>query len=75
MLPNLNNINVLFQSKGQTIHLLHDKITDLYRQMLDCFCFSNKIAKFPLSDIDPCDQSNYKPVEQIYLGAELHALF
>ena len=75
ILPHLNSVNVLFQSRQPTIHLLHDKICNLYRLLLDCFCYSHIIAKVPLCDIDPSDQRMYKPVDQVYLGAELHCLF
>lgn len=75
ILPHLNSVNVLFQSRGPTLHLLNDKLCNLYRLLLDCFCYSHAIAKSPLHDIDPSDNSKHKPVEQIYLGAELHVLF
>lgn len=37
-LPHLNGLNILFHSKGQTLHLLHDQICTIYRVLLNCVC-------------------------------------
>lgn len=75
IVPHLNSVSVLFQWKGPTLHLLHDKFCSSYRLLLRSFCYSHIIAKPPLHDTHPSDQSNHKPDEQIYLGAGLHDIF
>lgn len=75
ILPQLNSINLIFQSKGPTLHLLHDKMSAVYRLLLNCFCYSHIISHSNINDIDPANTSFHKPLNQIYLGVHLHELF
>lgn len=75
ILPHINNFNLVFQNKGPSLHLLHDKICSLYRFLIHSFCQEHLLSKVALYDIDPANASLHKPVHQIYLGAKLHSLF
>ncbi|XP_068244854.1 uncharacterized protein [Palaemon carinicauda] len=75
ILPKFNDFNLLFQRNYPTFHLLFDKITKLYRSILGTFCQPHILQKQSLMAIDPCNESNYVPLNQLYLGAELHILF
>ncbi len=75
VLPKFNKVNLLFQKKNPTIHLLHQNITCLYGSLIDMFCNPNLVHKFALEDIDPCNESLYFPANQIFLGSTLHVMF
>ncbi|XP_076032994.1 uncharacterized protein LOC143020457 [Oratosquilla oratoria] len=75
ILPKLNNVNLLFQSKGPTLHLLHEKIQDVYIGILSMFYNPVHITRSKLHLIDPNNTVQHIPINQIYLGAALHELF
>lgn len=75
ILPKFNELNVLFQRKTPTIHLLHAHITKLYKTLLLMFVNPEYVKRVPLEDIDPCNEAYYLPPNQIYLGSSVHALF
>lgn len=75
ILPHLDRVNLLFQSKSKTLHFLHGQITDLYKVLLEKICDPLIIAQRPLQEIDPSDPANHLPVNQIYLGPQLHQWF
>ena len=68
ILPHFTKFNQLFQRTEPTIHLLHDKITTLYKDILRYFYLPNKINGDHLALIDPCNESNFVPLNQVYLG-------
>ncbi|XP_064100038.1 uncharacterized protein LOC135210952 [Macrobrachium nipponense] len=62
ILPQLNSINIIFQSKGPTLHLLHDKISNMYRFTTEkTVVYPHIIAKTPLHEIDPADENIHVP--------------
>ena len=75
ILPHINTFNLVFQNKGPSLHLLHDKICSLYRFLIHSFCQEHLLCKIPIYDINPANSSLHKPINQIYLGAKLHSLF
>ncbi|XP_045133114.1 uncharacterized protein LOC123517180 [Portunus trituberculatus] len=75
ILPHVNNFNLVFQNKGPSLHLVHDKIYSLYRFLIHTFCQEHLLCKVPLYNVNPANGSLHKPVNQIYLGAKLHSLF
>lgn len=75
ILPKLNTFNLIFQSKGPTLHLLLEKIQDVYISILNIFYHPGSITRARLHLIDPKNKSQHVPVNQIYLGATLHELF
>ncbi|XP_037804215.1 uncharacterized protein LOC119598609 [Penaeus monodon] len=48
ILPHLDRVNLLFQSKSQTLHFLHGQITDLCKVLLEKICDPLIIAQRPL---------------------------
>ena len=69
------SVNLIFQSKGPTLHLAHDVISDLYRRLLQYSCIAEVIIQFKIHEINPADPLVHLPVDQIYLGEEVHKLF
>lgn len=45
ILPKLNTFNLIFQSKGPTLHLLHTKIQDIYIALLSTFYHPGYITR------------------------------
>ncbi|XP_042237675.1 protein ZBED8-like isoform X2 [Homarus americanus] len=74
ILPKCNKLNLLFQSESPTIHLLHDSICQLYRNLLGYFCRPEVFQTGNLDAVDPRDDENHLPISQIYLGATIHGL-
>nr|XP_027218794.1 uncharacterized protein LOC113811280 isoform X3 [Penaeus vannamei] len=75
ILPHITSISEVFESTSTNFHLLHDKISGLYRLLLNDFCDSHKVAASALHEIEPCDPSYHLPIEQINLGEEVNSLF
>nr|XP_027212475.1 uncharacterized protein LOC113805630 [Penaeus vannamei] len=75
MLPHLNRVTLVFQAKGPTLHLAHDILTNSYLKLLNYFCQPTALQKMKLNEIDPADQTIHLPINQIYLGEDVHSLF
>lgn len=75
ILPHLNRFNLIFQSKSPTLHLIHDNLHELYRLLITSFCQEHIVTRLSLNNIDPRNNTLHKPLSQIYLGSELHAIF
>lgn len=74
ILPTLTHFNLLFQRKSPTIFLVHRKIRTLYQTTLANFCRKEAISNTYLGNFNPSDPNNWKPVNQVYVGAEIHKL-
>ena len=74
ILPTLTHFNLLFQRKSPTIFLVHRKIRTLYKTTLANFCREEAISNTYLGNFNPSDPNNWKPVNQVYVGAEIHKL-
>ena len=76
ILPNLAKFNVLFQDEKPTIHLVHSKLDVLYKEILGMFCHPHLITpQSDMSNLDPADERNHKPIYQLYLGSSLHKMY
>lgn len=75
ILPYFNRVNLKFQSKSPTLHLLHNELTSLQKTLLEKFCYSHVTAQYSLNNIDPSHTAHHKPVNEIYLGPDIHKLF
>lgn len=75
ILPKIVSLNVLFQKETPTIYKLHYEMSTTYRTFLQYFCKKDKIDKSSLGGFNPALVSNHLLTEQIYVGAELLALF
>ena len=74
ILPILKNFNVLFQRESPTIFLVDRKIKTLYRTTLEYFCRHELITSNNLENFNPRDQTNWRPLELVYLGTKIHCL-
>lgn len=75
ILPKFNNLNLLFQRQEPTIQVLHKKCNDLYIDLLRSYMKREKLDRVTdITSIDPEDNSKFLPLNQIYLGADIHIL-
>ena len=75
ILPYFNNFNQLFQKNEPTIHLLHKKCKVLYSDILRFYYLPNKVTDAQLNLLDPSDENNFVPSNQVYLGPNVHKTF
>ena len=75
ILSHITKFNLLFQRESPTIHLIHENISELYKFLLCTFSHEHVVGKRNLNEIDPSNQSYHKPLNQIYLGSDLHEIF
>lgn len=82
MLPKFTRVNVYFQSEDPVIIEAHNKMTELYRELLSLYITPNHLKNTPLDAIDPTDNQHYINLKDMYLGlgvsnqlavSELHA--
>ena len=75
ILSRITKFNLLFQKESPTIHLIHDNISELYKFLLCTFSYDHIVCNLRLNEIDPSDESIHKPLNQLYLGSDLHEIF
>nr|XP_027227086.1 uncharacterized protein LOC113819049 [Penaeus vannamei] len=75
MLPHLNRVTLVFQAKGPTLHLAHDILPNSYLKLLNYLCQPTALQKMKPNEINPADQTIHLPINQIYLGEDVHSLF
>ena len=74
-LPKFNALNLLFQRQEPTIHVLYNRCNNFYLDVLRLFIRRDEINKVKdITMIDPEDDTIYLPVENIYLGSDIHRL-
>jgi len=70
ILPKITSLNKLFQSDKTVIHSVHIRMSELYKDIIFSF-----IKKTPNPFIvDPKDETQYLPLNSIYLGASMFVL-
>lgn len=74
ILPTITHLNLLFQKETPTIFHIHFHLHKLYKQTLQYFCHNNALEKLNISTFDPAQDTHHVPLNQIYLGAYIHAL-
>ena len=75
ILPKFNKYNLIFQQNVPTIQILYEESLNLYQELLLCYMKREYITgKTKLFEINPEDAKQYLPLNQIYLGAEIHCL-
>lgn len=75
ILPHFNNFDKLFQKTEPTIHLLYKKCRILYSDILRCYYMPSKVTDSQLDVIDPSDENNFIPLNQVFLGPYAHISF
>lgn len=73
ILPKFTEFNKLFQRADPTIHLLYNACKTLYIDVLRLFYKHEYLHVDPMH-IDPEKEEHYLPLEQVYLGADVHRL-
>lgn len=75
ILPKFTALSLLFQRQGPTIHLMYTSFKTLYLDLLRYFCKQDVISRtLDFTQIDPSLEINHLPLEQIYLGVEIHRI-
>ena len=69
IVPLVNKLNVIFQSKSPAIHKFQSQCVSAYKVLLSCFIKPNLIQSH-VTLIDPFDPANHVPLSQLYLGVE-----
>lgn len=76
ILPKFTQLNLMFQKKESTVHMMYKACKTLYKDTLRYYYKQDIINSTPhVEHIDPFEERNFVPLDQIYLGAELHILF
>ena len=70
ILQKVNAINTEFQSEHFRLHQLHTMITFKYKSILNCFIKEEILLAKKLSEIDPQDIRNQKPISDVYLRGQ-----
>lgn len=68
MLPKFTRVNLYFQSEDPVIIEAHNKMTELYRELLSLYITPSYFKQTPLDAIDPTDSQHYINLKDIYLG-------
>ncbi|XP_076049510.1 zinc finger BED domain-containing protein 5-like [Oratosquilla oratoria] len=75
ILPKFNHLNLLFQQQEPTIQVLHKKCHDLYTDLLRCLFKRDEINMAnDIASLDLDNEALYLPVNQMYLGSDMHSL-
>ena len=71
VLPIFNNVNKLMQSECTQVHVLYDSVSCALLTVLNCYMRESYLSKTPLKQIQYRDPSNFKPLEEMYLGVKV----
>ncbi|CAH2096117.1 unnamed protein product [Euphydryas editha] len=71
ILPKFTNINTYFQSESTVIIDMHDKMAQLYRELLASFMLPSHVQTTKLDEIDP-NTTHYLNLEDVYLELGVH---
>ncbi|XP_071567430.1 protein FAM200A-like [Temnothorax nylanderi] len=71
ILPKFTDFNRFFQTDSVVITELHDKIVNMYQEILLCYMKRDYVMKTSLADINPCKEDEFIPISQIYLGVKV----
>ena len=71
ILPLFNNLNREMQSTEPKLYQLHTRMCESYKTLLDYFIKKSTLDNFPLHKINVKNPENYKPIENMYIGAKL----
>ena len=74
ILPTFNSLNLMFQRKSPTIHLIYCELNMLYKTLLLYFCKKEQVDKGNIASFDPTLECNHIPIGNKYLGASVHGL-
>ncbi|MBW0545018.1 hypothetical protein O181_084733 [Austropuccinia psidii MF-1] len=69
VIPKFANANQLFQSKGVVVFNVHEKMSDLLRDLLKAYMMRDYVARTLLAAVNPRDERHFLSLSQMYLGA------
>ena len=73
LLQKVNVLNLEFQSEHFRLHQLFSSVLTEYRNILSFYIRDGILSSSKLSEIDLCCKTNYRNIEDIYLGARTMA--
>jgi hypothetical protein len=68
VLPKFVDLNKYFQSEKVVILNLHKKMADTYKDLLLSYMQPNYVRQTDIENIDPANNSQFTPYENMYLG-------
>ena len=68
VLPKITDLNKYFQCKKAVILDLHDRMVWGFKDLLCAYVKREYVAKTKLGEIDPTEEENFVPIENLYLG-------
>lgn len=72
-LSRLVRINECLQSEQPIVPQYNNKITEVYTEFLKMYMVEDYVNSNDISDIDPKDKNNFKPISQVYIGKNTEA--
>ena len=73
ILQKVTQLNIEFQSEHFRLHVLHERVTAGYKEIMSCFIKDDLLADLNLHEIDPSDRLNQKPLDSLFLGGRTMA--
>ncbi|XP_043270743.1 uncharacterized protein [Venturia canescens] len=70
----INRLNLEFQSRDSLLYCLLDRVMEVYRTLLKNYLKTEYVMKTSTQSIDPGNVREYKPIEELYLGARVEAM-
>lgn len=67
-LPKFALLNKYFQTEKVVLDQLHEKMTQIYKDILLCFLKRDYVMRTPLAEIDPKDETKMLDAKNLYLG-------
>jgi hypothetical protein len=74
VLPFVVDINLEFQSQEPKVHLLHERMSDMYKTILEFYIKPNCLEK-DLETVQYANPANFVHLENVYLGPKVTANF
>lgn len=71
ILPLFNNLNLKMQSESPQIHIMYHEVSTTLRTILDCYIKDEHLSKTALMNVQYKNPSNFKPLEEVYFGAQV----
>lgn len=71
ILPHITSVDIVFQSTSPTspkLHHLLNRLCNLYRLLLNDFCYLHKVVTSPLHETGPCDVSYHLHTKHLRWG-------
>lgn len=67
----INTLNLQFQSEISMVHLIHTKMSGLFKSIVRCFMKKEYVDSFQqLSEIDIDDEANHISLDEMFVGTE-----